>query len=165
MTVSTTDVSIAPLKGVFELNAQLMWKAIEDVSEEHRSARSNETVNSFHWLLGHITAARFAIARTVGIDAPNPFGDHFKRGESAPGDDGFPAISEIREKFDAITKKIAARLSEISAGELQAATENEFPSQEKTVLGALGFWQFHESVHVGQLMLLRRVFGYSGLVG
>lgn len=165
MEATVTTPAVSPLLGVFKLNAQLMWKSIEDVSAEHIGARSSADVNSMHWLLGHLTSSRYFLANQIGIEDQNPFGETFGRGDNYSDSSGFPVVDEIKSKFDEITAKINPRLCEMTKDDLLASIEAQYPSQEKNVLGALGFWQFHESVHVGQLMLLRRVFGYSGLVG
>ena len=57
------------------------------------------------------------------------------------------------------------RFAELSEEDLEAEQEYEYPSQEKNLRGALMFMVFHEAVHVGQMMMLRKFFGYDGLVG
>ncbi|HSH00823.1 MAG TPA: DinB family protein [candidate division Zixibacteria bacterium] len=165
MTDMQTKSSFAPTANLFRLNAMLVHNALKDIDPEHLTVRPNDTVNSFAWLLGHITRARFGIARLCGLDVEVPFGELFARGQGAGDSDDYPSIDTLKAKYKEAAALLNKRFAEISDAELDAPVENEYPSQEKNLRGALTFLVFHESVHVGQMMSLRRYFGYSGLVG
>lgn len=165
MSATTATSTFAPTANLYRLNVMLANKAVKDVSAEHLTVRPDDKMNSFAWLLGHMTRSRCFIARLCGLEAEAPYGDLFARGQG-PGESAeYPPVAEILELYNAVSKRIDKRLAEITDEELAAPIDDEYPSQEKNLRGALTFMVFHESVHVGQMMSLRRYFGYSGLVG
>ena len=54
--------------------------------------------------------------------------------------------------------------SDLSAADLDAASEHGFPTDDKSVLGVITFLTFHETYHVGQMGLLRKFLGYDPIV-
>lgn len=165
MAESQVTTTFAPTAALYRLNSDLALRAIADVEPKNLTIRPNDTMNSFTWILGHITRTRYGIAKMCGLKVEIPFGKTFARGEAAGDSATYPSIGEIKSKYTDICAQLNERFAEMSDGELDAQIDAQYPMQEKTLRGALTFLMFHESTHIGQLMYLRRYFGYSGLVG
>jgi hypothetical protein len=69
----------------------------------------------------------------------------------------------VSATWDAASEAIADRLAAASAAELDRPAPHRFPVGGATLLGALGFLAQHDSYHVGQLALLRKLAGLPGM--
>jgi uncharacterized damage-inducible protein DinB len=159
------DPRVAPLTEVFLINSQLFPRAFEDICENDLYKRPADRGNSILWLAGHLTGARHLTANLLRINEEYPFEGIFNRGAAAPPDDQLPKPHEIKAAWDNITEKVMAKLESITDEELMTTSPMKFPTKDQSILGALAFLTLHESYHVGQLAYVRRLLGYSQLVG
>jgi len=126
------------------------------------SARHGGT-NPAHWILGHIAVYRRRIARKLGVAIEEAaWEEAFKKG-SQPGDcSGYPTpaelLGDVHEHSDAIAAAMTA-LTEAQRAEAWAT----FAGTEHTLESGLSFLHFHETLHVGQLSLIRRLAGHAGM--
>jgi len=120
--------------------------------------------NHAQWLLGHLASTRRAALRGFGEKVEEqPWERHFGMGHepTAESDDIAPAL--LREAF--IKNGAALRRWLGALDEAQAAAEfRPFPDGSRTVAGVAHFLHFHESYHLGQIGLLRRMCGKAGVV-
>jgi len=120
--------------------------------------------NHSQWLLGHLASTRRQALREFGQAAEEqPWERHFGTGEqpSPQSDDIAPAL--LREAFGKNGEALRRYLGGLS-GEQAAAPFKTFPDGSKTVGGVAHFLHFHETYHLGQIGLLRRVCGKKGAV-
>lgn len=121
--------------------------------------------NTAHWILGHVTHARHGLLRMAGMDLPQeeweaPFG---KDAVPTDGSDYLPA-DELLAKFRAAGETISSHFAAITDEASDASIGRQFPDGSSTVGGALHFMYFHETYHLGQIGLLRRMAGLPGFV-
>jgi len=62
-----------------------------------------------------------------------------------------------------VTRDILERIAELLEGMLQGQSEQQLPTDDRTLLGAISFLLHHESYHIGQMGLLRRLLGYPSM--
>lgn len=151
--------------GLYKISGMLVLQAVKEVDSEKLKERPQGSGNSMAWILGHLTSGRFVLAKHLGMDETNPFGDLYARGSEVKDSSAYPEFEKILDTFKEITQATDQRMREISEDELSASLDDTYPGQEKTVRGALTFLGFHESYHVGQMAYLRRLLGYDQLVG
>lgn len=118
--------------------------------------------NCLNWVGGHVVASRNGLARLVGADPIWEQGrvDRYKRGSAAitgAADDVVP-FEEIVADYN----RAQAPLLEA----LRALTPDDLARQvsDKTLGLDIQFLLFHETYHVGQLGLLRRLVGLPGVI-
>ena len=159
------DPRLKPPVEQMGLTYGLLEQAVRDMSQTDLVARPADSGNSIAWIAGHMAGGRCSMARLVGLDDMNPFGELFSRGAKIQPASAYPPVSEIMAAFGNITDALSARLEEIDAAALDAEPSREFPVKDKTVLNGLAFLSFHEIYHIGQICYVRRLLGYPSIVG
>lgn len=149
----------------FKIDSYLLNNSIKDVQEEDINKRPNDCGNSLLFIAGHVTQYYFSILKLLGIEKEFPWGDTFARGVNVDNNTEYPKIEEIVELYNKISKESLAALEQASDETLSAKVPFELPGSDGTVLGAMGFFAFHETYHIGQMAYVRRLLGYSQLVG
>ena len=152
----------------FQFNSKFVGMLGEGFEPEHWSRKpSDDGGNSAHWILGHLVVSRRYIVRTLGGDAPDSdWEKEFGRGAQPEDTGGFPAPAELSaqlEQTDAELGRLLPEISEERAASNWSPQGGAFPDGSKSVLGALQFLHFHESYHLGQLGLIRRMCGLPGI--
>ena len=117
--------------------------------------------NTPHWILGHVVASRRLMLRAAGHElATDPWEALFGRGaEPGAATDSFPPVEElladIRASGEVLSELFPAMTDEAAA----EPAARPMSDGSDTVAGVLHFLYFHETYHLGQLGLLRRMNG------
>jgi hypothetical protein len=115
------------------------------------------------WIVGHLAVTRRRLLAMVGREsAAEPWEAYFGRG-TAPA--GVPADLDPRALLQALHdahRVLAGRWDAVTPDLLARPLGRTLPDGSDTVGGALGFLAWHESYHLGQLGLLRRLAGKPG---
>ncbi len=129
----------------------------------HRGeGRSNHAL----WLLGHMTHYRRWMARELfDVDVSTDLGERFAMGSTRDDDVESTPPEELRAAYVAAGDVVRAQLRELTeeAGAVALADDPGMPDGSKTVGDVARFLFFHESMHIGQVGLLRRCMGKDGL--
>lgn len=150
---------------ILKTDSFLINTCLKDLKEEDAYTRPNGTGNSLLFLVGHITASRYSIAKLLGVEKQFPWPEIFSRGVEVSDDTTYPKLTEVISAYDEISKITAEALESASAELLEAKCPFDLPASDGTILGAMGFFALHETYHVGQMAYVRRLLGYSQLVG
>jgi hypothetical protein len=156
---------VAPLTEIYKTNTGLVKMALADITANDAVKSPTDTTNSMQFIIGHLTNSRFKIGNMAGLADQCPWGDMFARGAKLKDISDYPSIQEILDTWDAISLKMIERFSEITEQELKVKAPYDFPVDDKTILGGIAFMALHDSYHVGQLAYIRKLLGYSSLVG
>jgi uncharacterized damage-inducible protein DinB len=153
---------LKPLADRFLFNDRFLDQLVQgfDEADWHRRAGAG---NHAQWLLGHLAVTRRWALRLAGqATEEEAWEAHFGQGR-APGPQGDDIAPELlREAFLKAGERLRAHLA--SATQTQAdAPMREFPDGSRTMGAGMHFLHFHESYHLGQIGLLRRVAGKPGL--
>jgi uncharacterized damage-inducible protein DinB len=160
------DARIALHAQLLDANVHLARKAVAGLSDEELWRRPGERSNSVGWLLGHIVATRYGMVALLGGNMEKPsWTAAFQRGQTYDRPTDGPGIDELVEALGRTGAAIRDTLEKASDEQLSAVSPFKFPIPDDTVRGAVAFFGFHETYHVGQLAYLRKWLGYEGLVG
>lgn len=144
---------------VLKLNTRLLVNCLDGVTEEHARKQLEPELNNMSFLVAHLIDARHYLAKMLGSNFPNPVAalTHAKK----VGDvEELPSLEELRRGWNDVTEQLTDRLAIVTDGDLREESQQPFPIEDGTVLGGIAFLLQHESYHVGQLGLLRRLLGY-----
>ena len=124
--------------------------------------------NCLNWVLGHILAGRASILELLGSEGmlSEEQARPYRRG-SDPLTESSRAmtIAEILRGLERTQEMILSGLDSLDdAGMARVIPESPFGRDEETVASLLAGLVFHESYHVGQTGLLRRLAGYEGAI-
>jgi uncharacterized damage-inducible protein DinB len=151
----------------FQFTHLVFNRNLEGITHEE-SMKLPPAGNCLNWVAGHITATRDGILAILG-EAPvwnSASKATYTRG-SAPWKDGHEAerLESIREKFEESQKRLSAKILSLDEAALLAPVPPEKNSFRVDNMGELlAAFVFHESYHVGQTGILRRLAGKEGAI-
>ena len=152
--------SLPLLRSVFERNLKVLASSADGVDEAGARVPVVEGGSHFHWLLAHLVASRDGLLERIGADrvwtaeAAKAFG----RGSAASVPEGATLADHLarlraqQELLDAALPSLAAEALAREAGRM-------------TVGAWIEFLAWHETYHVGQATLYRRVAGLPSAIG
>lgn len=113
-----------------------------------------------NWLVGHLVANRDEMLRTMGRDPVRAEADDeaFGYGSDAAGAATRPLTEQLRD-YDLANPPLQQAVAELTPG-LLASSAGKRSVQER-----LAFLAWHETYHLGQLMLYRRAAGLESPIG
>lgn len=144
----------------FRNNHWVLTQHAAGITHEESLARSGSGGNTFNWVLGHIVASRNDILALLGEPPVWSEADAapYVRGSHELASAAARRLEAILADLDRSQERLMARLERVTGEEL-AATRGE-----STMGKQLAFFQFHETYHVGQTGLLRRLAGKEGVI-
>jgi len=141
---------------------------LEGVTDEQSLRQPQPGGNCIQWVLAHIVATRDQVASLVGAEPvlPPALIKRFVRG-AAPLVDPAEArpLADWIGDLDRQQQRLAAAIAALPPERLAATFDGgKLPGRPATLAEALAFFHFHESYHVGQLGVLRRLAGMTGAI-
>ena len=155
--------SLADIPDRLKHNRLYLKLLVRGFSEEDWLRPPAEGLSNALWLLGHLAWARLTLLRRLGEDLPEEsWENHFSIGSRGQGS---PEISadEFMDKLTLLGRLLVDRIELMGEEDLDRLLEKPMPDGADTVAGLVRFMCFHESYHLGQLGLLRRLNGKPGL--
>jgi uncharacterized damage-inducible protein DinB len=147
----------------YRFNERLFIGALAGLAGDDWLRRAAEGASHAYWILGHIARTRRGLLRGLGVEvAEAPWEAAFARG-TRPGSVLDPEPEALQKDFLDSGRRIAVRLAAMSREEAAAPFGRTLPDGSSTREGAAQFLLRHESYHLGQLGLLRRVCGKPGV--
>lgn len=144
----------------FQANDGFLSHAVADFDEADWAARHGET-NCAAWILGHLASSRRACARIAGCSVPQaPWEARFEMGSTGEID-GSLTVDDLQADFVATGLTLCEQLGKLSAADIAKDAPLKSPTGYKDIASVLMFLQFHESYHIGQLGMIRRLQGKS----
>jgi uncharacterized damage-inducible protein DinB len=145
---------------------------LNQIRDDDWFRQPQEGVTHIAWQVGHLAVAEYGLALKrirgeTGDDADliSPsFRKLFGKGSvptSDPSD--YPSQDEIRAVLDAVHKQALSEAGSMSAETMNEPVDGPEHPMFKTKLEALRWCAQHEWIHVGQIALLRRLFGAEPL--
>jgi len=147
----------------FKMNAGMLAKALDGLTDEEWLRRPCETSNSVMWIVGHLVWARSRGARMLGSQWECEWVDCFERGSKAGETTNYPSVEAMKTAWQDVTAELTVGLER--ADEAVLEREAHRPSLNGKVSGMVDFLATHESYHVGQVGYLRCWLGKSGALG
>jgi hypothetical protein len=132
--------------------------------EDWSRPASDDGGNTAHWIVGHMAVARRSVLRHLGDAVPeDDWEQAFEMKVTPEGTKGYPAPEVLLEDIRESGKKLTSILAEMTPEKAAEEWGSPFPDGGTTLADGAQFMHFHESYHIGQLGLLRRISGKKGL--
>jgi len=145
----------------FEYNQQTVKVNLDGISDEESMFQPTPGGNCINWIVGHITATRNAAHRL--LDLPPAWADdaaaRYARGsQPITGAGEAIPLDELIGRYRSSQGVLTAALQSATDEDLWRAVGGEHVAVQLAGLS------FHESYHVGQLGVLRRLIGRAGAI-
>ena len=157
------DSRVAPLAAVLRLNTRLLRNCVDGLTDEQAASRPAPPANSVAFLVAHLTDARHSILTLLGEPAPNPLAPYLAGARGIDDVRELPPLAELLSAWAAASAALDERLQATEAATLDAPSPRRFLVDDPSVLGSVAFLVQHDSYHVGQLSLLRRLHGLPAM--
>lgn len=154
---------IAPLYEITTINTRLFRNTLAGVDDASAQRRPGPEGNNMTFIAVHLLDARAWMARCLGARYRHPFEDEFAAVTSIDDIDRFPALDSIVAAWNEVSEHLRERLVSVTDEEIERESEQEFPISDRSVLGGIAFLLQHESFHIGQLALIRRILGFGAM--
>lgn len=134
----------------------------KDISHKDSIIEPAPGVNSLNWIMGHIILSRNSIFKLLNKPSiwPANHDEPYKRGSSLNQNaDNFLDFNQLVQDFDKTQNLLKKYLGELTLEDFEKPV-----NEKETLAQSLGFLQFHESYHVGQTGILRKLLGKEGAI-
>jgi uncharacterized damage-inducible protein DinB len=153
------DTQLASLN----LNTRLFLNCLDGLSEDQARVRIEGVSNNVSFIAAHVIDARHFLARTLGSEAASPFGEELAAARSIEDVKDAPTLAALRHAWADVTHDLIGRVAEVTEADLEKKAEQEFPTEDDSLIGEIAFLLHHESYHIGQLALLRKQLGHPAM--
>lgn len=157
----TSEIKV--ICNTLKVNTRLCINCFKDVDENIAQKRISDSVNSMSFILVHMLDARYFMARIAGVHLTNPYKELLKTVKNNDEYLSPPPIKEILDYWQELSELLEEALKNSDESELMKETKFNFPNDDKTKLGNLIFLTEHDSYHLGQLGLLRKLHGLESM--
>ena len=149
------------LAAEFRLNMAVIDINLDGISHRESIRMPMPGGNCLNWVVGHLVASRNGILRLLGEDPvwSEEKGRVYERGAQPPSDPGgYLPLKNLIADLKAAQEKILPKLEELDL------EEGAGPRTDGSTIEKLLFLHFHETYHIGQLGLMRRLVGKPGAI-
>jgi uncharacterized damage-inducible protein DinB len=157
------DPRLAPLAAILRLNTRLVLNCFDGMDEEQARIRAAERTNHAAFLFAHLIDTRHFVLRMIGGNAENPVAATLDGARGIDEVRSLPSLRSLSVSWSEISAMLDERFRALDGSILDAPSPQGFPIDDATVLGALAFLVQHDSYHVGQIAMLRRVAGLPAM--
>ncbi len=140
---------------------------LEGLDHEQSLAAPQPAGNSANWVVGHLLSAYDNLLKAIGKDpvADTPAMDPYRRGCEPLDPAGARSLTELRADLEVAHDRVVEAVAGLSEEDLaQASPVSPRNDPNETIGSFIGLLAFHQSYHVGQLGVLRRVAGENGAI-
>lgn len=146
---------------VLKLNTRLFKNCFDKVDEAAALKRFIDGNNNMAFLGIHLVDARYYLAGLLGVEVESPFKGTLDDVSSIDDMKEYPELSRLLTWWSEAGGILEDRFASVTDEDLGKKSPQEFPLEDKTVLGAVAFLLEHESFHIGQLAFLRKHAGFD----
>jgi uncharacterized damage-inducible protein DinB len=157
------DQRLHPLGEIFRLNRRLILNCFDGMTEEQARMRAGGTTNSALFLLAHLIDVRHFLLQGLGGRVPNPVASALAGARGIDDVTELPPLATLVDAWTEVADALEAALASARGEALERPAAQRFPVDDSTLLGEIAFLAQHESYHVGQIAMLRRVVGLPAM--
>ena len=152
----------------FGLTANVLERNVGDLSHDDSLIGPEKGGSCLNWVVGHITRTRNSALGMLTKKHPFPMTD-FDAYDDRTGvpftKENALSLAELMRRFRAMQEPLVDAVKALPAEALAAPASFSPSGNPKETVGSLMVsFAFHESYHVGQTGILRRVAGREGVI-
>lgn len=149
-----TNITIAQ----FELQTNWFLNELVNISDEQSNSQVPEKLNPIKWVAGHILNTRMTLLSLLtGVVSDQNFNKMFGKGSPNKIESSFPSIDEIKLKWGVISSELTECLKNTPNEKLLSPPPFQTSIPDKTMHGLITYMASHESYHIGQLSILKKL--------
>lgn len=164
-TVSETQTEIELLRFQTELTTKVLHANVAGLTQEESLIQPHPGGNCLNWVVGHLVRTYNHVLPLLGQEPAGGDLDRYDRG-APPIKDPAEArdLSELLAAWDEAVRRFDTGLASLTPEALDRPAPGPDPNRTETVRSLLNTICFHQSYHVGQTGVLRRLAGKEGAI-
>ena len=156
------DPRLESHRRALRMNTKLLGNCFAEVGDDLARRRLSEHTNNMAFLAMHLVDVRYFLSRYLGGDAESPFHALLDPIRSIDELREYPSLESILSAWGASLGVVDERMSTLGPEDVDHIREPQFPTGASRLDG-ITFLVEHESYHIGQLALLRRLLGLPAM--
>lgn len=156
--------NVAWLQGIHH---QVLQVTLEGLSHEDCLKRPEPGGNCINWILGHLLVSRQWMLSFFDCqwDIPTNAISVYQRGSSGDVESSFLPLDKLLSLWEESSSLLMTEIGKLTPEKMSAMVPVKAPfTKEDTLERRYFFLYFHESYHLGQIGLLRRLIGKDGAI-
>jgi hypothetical protein len=155
----------------YQITTDWFLSVLEGIDDKDGIKTLSENSNSLEWLAGHLITGRYRNIIRVGVSIESY--KHLDKfiNQTIPPPNAiafsksiiYPTLTDSKNQWIEYSKTFLERLKSIDDHVLKTTIPFNLPTGGNTVEDALTFMALHETYHIGQMSIIRKVFGYPGM--
>ncbi|HEX6097928.1 MAG TPA: DinB family protein [Thermoanaerobaculia bacterium] len=154
------DASLSSAMSMFRTADHYMEHSLAGLPAEALTQRIG-AANSILWTVGHVTVGRLRLLGLLGEAGDVPWQAAFGKGSGESSAPERPALADVLARWREASTRLGQKLEIINASELAAPSPYDLPVPDRTLLGVIHYYAFHEVYHLGQIASTRKALGHS----
>lgn len=149
----------------YRMHTQSFLNVLDEISEKDALIRVNGQTNHMVWMAGNFVNARYEMGRVLGLKEEDPFGELFFQAKKLDESFSYPTLEVLKGNLHKISPLVYQKLLKITDEELATIFPigMDIPYVEENVLNYVGMSLGRADYLCGQMGLMRRILGYSGM--
>lgn len=149
----------------FRMHSQTFENVLDGIKEEDARTRIEGKSNHLVWMVGNMVNTRYWMAAVVGLEKQDPNNALFGEGKALDESLPYPTLEALKKEWHVISPLVFERLQVVTDEELAKPFKlgMNIDFIEENNLNMLGMAIDRESYLLGQLGLMRKVLGYTGM--
>lgn len=149
----------------FRMQTQMFDNLLMDMKEQDVLKRIDEKTNHITWMVGNLVNCRYWLGSVLGIKDKDPNENLFAEAKALDESLAYPTLLSLKSEWHKISPKVYRRLLSIKEEELKEpyAFGMKVDFIEENVLNMIGMATDRQSYLFGQMGLMRKILGYSGV--
>jgi uncharacterized damage-inducible protein DinB len=144
---------------------------LDDIPDTDGNKTLSDNTNSLEWIAGHLLVGRYRNIVRIGVQIePYKYLETFINQTLPPPnaiafnkETTYPNLTECRNQWLAYSNIFINGLKNIDEAILSTELPFGVPTGGKTIEDALTFVSLHETFHIGQMSILRKLLGHSAM--
>lgn len=149
----------------YRMHSQLFNNMLDGIREEDAQKRIADKTNHVAWMIGNLVNCRYWLAEVLGISEQDPNEELFKDAKALDPSIQYPSLDALKKQWHKISPLLYRKLLSVEEEVLSQAYAfgMNTPYIEENKLNMVGMGLDRESYLFGQLGLMRKLLGYSGV--
>ncbi len=147
-----------------DLQTRLFNNVTEGLSDTEANTRNSDNINNIKWVMGHMLDTRLGtMSKFADLPVDGSYRARFGRGAILDLHAVYPSVDEIRARWNEVSLALSEAISKIPEAVFASKSPVQAPIADDTILGLFAFLLSHESYHLGQLGILRKLAGKDAM--
>ena len=160
-----TSSSLKVIIPVYRMHTQNFDNVLAGIKDSDAAIRVEGKTNHILWMVGNLVNSRFWLADILGLPDKDPNEELFAMAKALDPNASYPDLKTLHTRWHTISPKVYEKLLSVNDTTLDEAypigMQTDYLIENKRNMIAMAVDR--ESYLLGQLGLMRKIFGYPGM--